>query len=280
MTSPLRQILVHLDPTSSSPRRLTLARGLAEQFEARLAALYAAAPTLVTLPYPGDFSQLTAEIVRFEEQRRESAEAAFQETVRGSSMAASWASTDAVLLAGTVARQALHADLLVLGQVDPSEPAAVSVPRGFVADVLFDSGKPALIIPFIGAQGLPGKRIAIAWKGTRESAHAVSAAMPFLQRAESVHVLAWGESGEGDGVQGTALNLQAYLDAHGVSAQWHTEPYEPADLGDLLLSRVTDLGIDMLVMGCYGHGRMREWVLGGATRTVLSTMTVPVLMAH
>ena len=65
-----------------------------------------------------------------------------------------------------------------------------------------------------------------------------------------------------------------------MSAQWHRDPGEPAEIGELLLSRCADLSADLLVMGCYGHSRAREWVLGGTSRTVLHSMTLPVLMAH
>ena len=76
------------------------------------------------------------------------------------------------------------------------------------------------------------------------------------------------------------LNLDGYLRLHGVAAQWHHRGEEPAELGELLLSQAFDLGADLLVMGCYGHGRAREWMLGGVSRTVLRSMTLPVLMAH
>jgi nucleotide-binding universal stress UspA family protein len=272
-----RQILVHLDPTESAGPRFKLARRLAEAFDARLASLYAVTPTLVALPYPADFA-VAADLVRFDGERRERAAHAYQEALRGPGPQASWASTEAVPIAGAFARQALHADLLVLGQPDPDDPASVTVPPGFIADVLSASGRPALVVPYIGVEGVPFQSIAIAWKESREAARAVTAALPFLQRARSVHVLTWGPLG--DGVEGEALDLKAYLAAHGVRAEWHAEPDEPAQVGAILLSRVADLGADLLVMGCYGHARLREWVLGGASRTVLDSMTVPVLMSH
>ena len=124
-----------------------------------------------------------------------------------------------------------------------------------------------------------GQTVVIAWKPTREAARAVSAAVPLLQRARRVHVMAWGEDEEQ--VTGARLDLDGYLKLRGVEPVWHREGgEEPADLGDLLLSRAFDLEADLLVMGCYGHSRAREWVLGGTSRTVLRSMTLPVLMAH
>jgi nucleotide-binding universal stress UspA family protein len=123
-----------------------------------------------------------------------------------------------------------------------------------------------------------GETAVIAWKPTREAALAISAAMPLLQRARRVHVLVWGREDAGEG--GHLLSLDGYLKLHGVDAVWHRHGAEPQALGELLLSRVCDLEADLLVMGCYGHSRAREWVLGGTSRTVLRSMTVPVLMVH
>jgi nucleotide-binding universal stress UspA family protein len=107
----------------------------------------------------------------------------------------------------------------------------------------------------------------------------VTAALPFLQRAKHVHVLAWGDAGD-PAVGGHRLDLDGYLQLRGVTPTWHRGGKEPEALGELLLSRVFDLGADLLVMGCYGHGRAREWALGGVSRTLLRSMTLPLLLAH
>ena len=142
------------------------------------------------------------------------------------------------------------------------------------------SGKPALILPYVdtAAKDASSQTVVIAWKPGREAARAVSAAMPLLQRARSVQILSW--AGEEEAVIGERLDLSGYLRLHGVEAHWHRESQEPEALGELLLSRAFELNADLLVMGCYGHSRAREWVLGGTSRTVLRTMTLPVLMAH
>ena len=102
--------------------------------------------------------------------------------------------------------------------------------------------------------------------------------MPLLQRARQVHVISWGAADETVG--GAGLDLQSYLGQSGVQAIVHRQDNEPADVGELLLSSAFDLNADLLVMGCYGHSRAREWVLGGASRAVLQSMTMPVLMSH
>jgi nucleotide-binding universal stress UspA family protein len=167
----------------------------------------------------------------------------------------------------------------VLGQYDPEDSESAGVPFDFAELVMAGSGKAALVLPYAGATGAVAQTIVIAWKPTREAARAVSAAVPLLQRARRVHVLAFGDAEEQ--VIGARLDLDGYLKLRGVDAVWHREGgAEPGDVGDLLLSRACDLEADLMVMGCYGHSRAREWVLGGTSRTVLRSMTLPVLMAH
>jgi nucleotide-binding universal stress UspA family protein len=174
-------------------------------------------------------------------------------------------------------RQALYADMLVLGQHDPSAPSP-GVPGDFPETVIAASGKPAIILPYTGAPPAVGETVVVAWKPTREAARAVSAAVPILQRARRVHVLSWTD--EEESVGGARLNLDGYLKLRGVEPIWHLESAEPDAVGEMLLSRAFDLEADLMVMGCYGHSRTREWVLGGTSRTVLKSMTLPVLMAH
>jgi nucleotide-binding universal stress UspA family protein len=178
-----------------------------------------------------------------------------------------------------VAQQALFADLLVLGQRNPGDPLAASVPPDFAEAVVIASGRPAIVVPYVGSTDRIGETVAIAWKETREAARAVAAALPILQRARKAHVLCWSEEPVAL-VEGGRLDLRSYLRRHGVEVDWHHGGPEPEALGEVLLSRTFDLGADLLVMGCYGHSRAREWVLGGASRSVLNSMTLPVLMAH
>jgi nucleotide-binding universal stress UspA family protein len=190
-----------------------------------------------------------------------------------------WAEVRDDPVMGAFAQQALYADLLVLGQHDPHSKQALGVPSDFAETVMAVSGKPALILPYAGMPPeLIGGIVVIAWKATREAAHAVSAAMYLVQRAKRVHVLSWSDDEEL--IDGNRLDLNGYLKLRGVEAIWHEQGGEPQALGEALLSRAFDLEADLLVMGCYGHSRAREWVLGGTSRTVLRSMTLPVLMAH
>jgi nucleotide-binding universal stress UspA family protein len=280
MIPSLRQILVHLDPGRASAPRLATARQLAQRFGTELAALYAAAPGLVELPYASEMGPpLASRLAEIDDERRERVRARFDAEMALPGPAASWGHVDDVPITSAFARQALHADLLVLGQHDADDEAARCVPAGFVAGVLLESGRPGLVLPCQGAFPVIGERVAVAWKESAQAARALHAAMPLLQQASRVHLLAWSESPPAR-VGGDALDLDRYLRAHGVQATWHHEGDAPSDLGARLLSRVADLQADLLVMGCYGHSRAREWMLGGASRTVLRSATVPVLMAH
>ena len=281
MPADLQQILVHFDPTRAAARRFAAACAVAKQMQASLAALYAATPSFAELPYapaiggPG----LSASLVEIDGRRRGQAQKVFEEAQRACGIEVAWAQTSQVPITDAFAQQALFADLLVLGQRDPDDDDAAAVPADFVESVLLACGRPALIVPHIGAPATIGSTVAIAWKETPEAARAVKAALPFLRQAKRVHVLSWGEDTPA-AVGGQALDLESYLDAHGVRFAWDRAGAERQQIGELLLSRAFDLGADLLVMGCYGHSRAREWILGGASRTILESMTLPVLMMH
>lgn len=279
MTSSIKQVLVHLDPTPASRQRLQVAIGLARQQGARLSALYATIPLLLTAAVPPDAAAAMAILAEVDQEQRAATRNMFDEVVRARGIEATWSVTLDLSMFRSFMHQALYADLLVLGQPGEGHDLAASVPADFPEYVLLTSGRPAMIIPHIGCSDTPGTIAAIAWKPTREAARAVTAALPLLQRASQVHVLCWGNP-EVTTVAGERLELGRYLALHGVQATWHSDASEPEALGEVLLSRISDLDADLLVMGCYGHSRAREWILGGASRTVLASMTVPVLMAH
>ena len=278
MKTTLTQLLVHLDASPQAAQRLEAACRIGQAHGAAVTGLYAVTPSFVALPFaPEVGSGVAAALREMDDELRTRARAAFDLVLAKPGMQAAWAEVGDDPIMGVFAQQALYADLLVLGQHDPASTPATGVPVDFAESVMVASGKPALILPYIGASSI-GDTMVLAWKPTREAARAVCAALPMLQRARRVHVLSW--SGADEAVSGQRLDLDSYLKLHGVEATWHRETGEPELLGELLLSRAFDLEADLLVMGCYGHSRAREWVLGGTSRTVLRSMTLPVLMAH
>lgn len=279
MKTTLTQLLVHLDASPQAAQRLEAACRLGQVHGAAVSGLYAVTPSFVALPFAPEVGPGVAAALReIDDELRTRARAAFDRVLAKPGMQAAWAEVSDDPMMGVFAQQALYADLLVLGQHDPASTPASGVPVDFAESVMVASGKPALILPYIGTPATVGDTMVLAWKPTREAARAVSAALPLLQRARRVHVLSW--SGVDEAVNGQRLDLDGYLQLHGVAATWHREAAEPELLGELLLSRAFDLEADLLVMGCYGHSRAREWVLGGTSRTVLQSMTLPVLMAH
>ena len=176
-------------------------------------------------------------------------------------------------------RAALH-DLLILGQPDPSD-ADVARRRSVVDEVILRSPRPTLLLPYAGRFDEFGTTALVAWDGSHGAARAVADALPLLRRARTVHVVVFdpdaGDSGAID--QSPPQGLVQWLSRHGIRAGGHVG-YCGADIGNALLSHAADVGADLLVMGCWGHGRLTERLLGGATRTVLESMTLPVLFSH
>ena len=280
MNASLAQLLVHLDALPQAMHRLEAARQLGQVQGAAVTALYAVTPRFVELPFAPEIGPGIAAALRdIDDELRDRARSAYDQLLTTPGIPVTWAEIRNDPIMAAFAQQAFYADLLVLGQHDPSSAKASGLPSDFVENVMTASGKPALILPYVGV--LPktiGDTVVIAWKPTREAALAVGAAMPLLQRARRVVILSW--SGEDERVEGARLDLNGFLKLHGIEATWHEQGEEPEALGELLLSRAFDFEADLLVMGCYGHSRAREWVLGGTSRTVLQSMTLPVLMAH
>ena len=280
MSESLKQILVHLDPSVAASERLGLARRLAQQHGAALTAIYGVTPVYVGLPYSPELAPtLAAPLMEIDNDRRDRTRRMFDEALRAPGAAAEWCEALELPIVGACAQQAFYADLMVVGQRNPGDVLTSGVPADFPEAVMVASGRPAIVVPYIGCPAKVGDKVAIAWKETREAARALTAALPILRQAAQVHVVSWDEE-TGSTVRGARLDLASYLRRHGVEPIWHRGGPAPGNLGEALLSRVFDLGADLLVMGCYGHSRAREWVLGGTSRSILNAMTLPVLMAH
>jgi nucleotide-binding universal stress UspA family protein len=163
-------------------------------------------------------------------------------------------------------------DLIIVAEPS-SEPEGASAAS--LEAALFEAGRPVLMVPAAPPESL-GERIAIAWDDTPEAARACGAALPLLVKAKEVYLL----TGGAEGSRPRPSLLAAYLAHHGVTARtWAFTPgKEP--LGVQILSQATQAGADLLVMGAYGHSRLREMVLGGVTRSVIATAEIPILMAH
>lgn len=275
----LESILVHVDASPQSALRLAVAGQLAAQHGAEVKVVYAVVPGTLHFPYSdGVGTELLQRIRPLDDERRVKARAMFDNAVADGLKGARWLDPIEDFTLRDFARRTFYSDLTVLGQRDPGSRGQSGVPVDFVESVLFDSGSPALIVPYIGARSTLGKTVMIAWKETRETARAVAAAMPLLRKAQRVHVTTWGD--EQSPAQRRAPELIERLQRYGIEATLHRYGDDSGDIGASMLSAAADVDADLMVMGAYSRSRAREWVLGGATRTLLASMTIPLLMAR
>lgn len=171
-----------------------------------------------------------------------------------------------------------YSDLVVIGQYDPDEVPSAVLPD-FPEYMVLNAGRPVLIVPYAGRFEVTGRRVLVAWDASVSATRAVTNAIPLLKQADMVDIAVFnpGEGGDAHGEQPGA-DIALYLARHGIKVNVATQNTDIA-VGEALLSYAADLGSDMLVMGGYGHSRFREILLGGVTRTVLQSMTLPVLMS-
>jgi nucleotide-binding universal stress UspA family protein len=270
-------ILVHLDSSPSCAARTELAARLAREHGSHLIGL---APT-GQVQIPIDIASTLLEpgfLVASNHQLRVRAGLACEE-FNALAAAANVASFEVLVdeddHAASVIARACGADLVVVGQTERDAPLGV-VNRDLPEQVALGSGRPVLVVPFAGRFGAIGQRVLVAWNNRREAVRAMADALPLLKRAQRVTVLTQRAP---DAPAPALQRLEAWLARHGVKAVCAHEVSE-LDVGNRLLSRASDLDIDLIVMGCYRHSRLSERVLGGATRTMLEQMTVPVLFAH
>jgi nucleotide-binding universal stress UspA family protein len=175
-------------------------------------------------------------------------------------------------LFGAIARRF---DLAIVGQAQREHGASEEV---MIEAALFESGRPLVVVPYIQRQGLKLDRVIVCWDGGRTAARAIADAMPFLERAKAVDVVIVAEERKQDEI--TGAKLVQHLARHGIAASARRTSKGDISIENVILSYAADSGADFLVMGGYGHSRLREFILGGATRGILSSMTLPVLMSH
>lgn len=178
---------------------------------------------------------------------------------------------------GGVLQHCRTTDLVVVGQSNPDSPEPMR--ELLIETVLFESGVPVLLVPYIGAPDFNPNNVVIAWDGSLTATRAVHAAIPLLHKSDKITVLLVEKKG-GDASVQPGADIATYLARHGLDVTIQTITNPQASIADTLLNHVSDNGNDLVVMGGYGHSRMREFLFGGATKEILSAMTVPVLMAH
>lgn len=207
-------------------------------------------------------------------------EKAFYEACRATTVQAEWRCEDVVYpdFERELAKQASLADLVVVSQKDNDPLDAWS---DLPTQLIMHSGRPVLIIPRVGKFNGIGRNVVVAWNGSREAARAVFDALPVLKGADNVKIMVINPTEEeGKNTKSAGDDLALTLSRHGVDAEASAIVAEDISVPNEILSRAADDDADLVVMGCYGHSRLRELIMGGATREIMQSMTVPVLMSH
>lgn len=179
---------------------------------------------------------------------------------------------------GGLAMQSRYADVVVVSQTDPDDIAARLTPR-LPEYVMLNSARPVLVVPYAGVFEKIGDNVLVAWDASMEATRAVTNAIPMLKRARHVTIAVFNPGPFDAHGEQPGADIALYLARHGVNIEVSLQQ-SGLDVGNAMLSMAADRSCDLIVMGGYGHARFREMLLGGATETLLRTMTVPVLMSH
>ena len=274
-------VLVYISNEDQAPHLVNVAKMVARKSNAHLIGLHVL-PGVEVYPgisYPVD-PRIFTDLADAYGRTADACRAVFEAETDAEDFVAEWRQADAggrpvAELATEIAR---IADVVICGQPDPERDDYATI---VVEQLILESGRPVLIVPSVGEVKTIGEIPFIAWNGSKEAARAAFDAVPLLKDAKVTTLLEVAPKG-GDGrmAEMIAGDMCTALDRHGVTCEVSRTVAADISVGDELLSRLADRGADLLVMGGYGHSRMREFVLGGATRHILHHMTVPVLMAH
>jgi nucleotide-binding universal stress UspA family protein len=271
-----KTILVHADLSAHAPARIRFAAALANAHHAHLLGV---APTGISRFLSIDTLEPEVLASCLDSMREQARQGLLQ--FEALALECGVASSEGRLVADdpedALVLMSRFADLVVLSQTDPDNTPAGTV-RDLPENVILNAARPVLLLPYAGSQWQLGGKALVAWNGSLEASHALAQALPLLRGASEVLVAQFNAPVE-PGLREKEHDLCAWLSRQGVPAQ--VEAHHSAnDAGNALLSLATDRQVGLLVMGAYGHTRFRELVLGGFTRTVLQSMTVPVFMAH
>jgi nucleotide-binding universal stress UspA family protein len=264
--------MVHLDQGDRTAARLGLAVSLARKHQARLVGVFG------QRAQPQQIGVVSSWPSQEYVEARDASKAMFEAAVTGLTDT-DWIDinrgSDAEVLSHII-NLARHADMVILGQHD--ERARAFLPEELIREVILESGRPVLLIPFVGTFTEVGKHPLIAWNNAREAARALNDSLPLIQDCDEAMVLSLSarlEEGES-----CCAEVERHLAAHGIKAKTEILLVQDFGIMDMLLNRVTDRGSDLLVMGSHGHIGFPFVSRGAGTRYILEHMTVPVLMSN
>lgn len=280
---PYRTIAVHVNASLHTRQRVVLAARIAAENDAHLIGV---APTgLLPVLYSGGMFPGAAPVLEasmtYMKEHAEKALADFEQIADRNNVRSFEKRLIEDEAGEALSLQARYSDLVIVGQSDPAE--TVTSERSDVAEyTLLNSGRPILVAPYVDDNSNFGERAVIAWDGSLAAARAVNGALPLLRATRQVQVVIFNPEvslrahGEEPGA-----DIAAYLVRHGINVDVSRQKTtRDIDVANALLSHVADFGAGLIVMGGYGRSRLSEILLGGTTRTVLQSMTVPVLISH
>lgn len=272
----MKTIMVHMADDSESAHRLAVAVALAATHAASLVGVFARPSPAIPAAIRGrGFSTVFLREIRSSmDEHERNARSAFEGAAAKAGLPAEWRRVEGELMEG-LSLNSQYADLAIVSQTPPDTMEEWLT--GECPDHLtLTAGCPTIVVPHARAPMPVGRRVLVAWRATREAARAVRDALPLLREAEQVTVLTVGPSGA-DHIPGA--DIAAFIARHGVTVETRTN-YGSGEPGEIVLSHAGDIGADLIVMGAYGRSRLRELILGGTTKHVLSRTTVPVCLSH
>ena len=275
----IKDIVVNLSLSASRDHASEFAVSAAAALDAHLAALAFTYevffPAFELAPVPADLIEMQREE---NERISTAAKDQFYELVRRNGISAEARNIQAgsSVAPDTFARIARRFDLSIVSQPRPDSPGSDEM---FVEAALFGSGRPVLIVPYIQTAGLKLERVMVCWDGSRAAARATADALPLLARAGTTEVVTVTD-GSADQDEIPGIDLAKHLARHGIDVELKRLVRGDIDIANVILSHAADTSADLIVMGGYGHSRVREFVLGGVTRGLLKSMTAPTLMSH
>lgn len=278
----IKTIAVSLVDIERQDAVMSAAFSLAAAHDAHLLGVYVV-PSANVITVPASFGAMSADMNNSQhfEDRLDDVKARFEDAARKHDVRAEWrrADGDTGLLASAMLKHAAYADLIVTGQVNDN--TSNTIEPDFVERLLLESGRPVLVIPNMGKFKSVGTNVIVGWNATREAMRAAFDAIPVMKNAKRVELL-WANARDEPEVAGDlpGAELAAVLARHDIKVFARSISATGLAPADALLNEAADNGADLIVIGAYGHSRLREFVFGGVTRSLLQNMTAPVLMSH
>lgn len=250
----------------------------AAKFDAHLTGIaFAEDPFVPGSMFDGVSASLIAGYQQESKNAAKATAAKFEEAGRGSGITLESRVINSSLegLGDTFGRLARRYDISIVGQSNRKGPAQTLIIEG----ALFDSGRPVLVVPYTQRAGFTAERALLCWDGSRSAARAFSDALPIIQGSKTVEVVTIAAKDDKKG-EIAGADIAHHLARHGIKTVLNRVIAPETDIPNTILSHAADTSADLIVMGGYGHSRLREFVLGGATRGILESMTVPTLLSH